>query len=208
MGLVTTAAPAQRRIRRIQQSRRFPLVNSRSPWTTSTCQLLNRSIYLDSLCPMEPNELASRWRERNSWRRLERRAVRSHEIEITSRLTSLAGRRLEVDLSVRGAPGLLMDFPNWRIALLIGVIPRVVLDLERLSTPDASMYLEAAGRYQRFWWVRVGRGTEHLTILGAHLVVASRWGDGGDCRLSFGLAPNRHMPCEGQDREVVPCGLG
>jgi hypothetical protein len=123
------------------------------------------------------------WGNRRLWRRLERRAVRGHQREVTSRLNTLVGSHLEATETVHGViPGLWIDLPDWRIVLL-GVTLRIATDLEYVALVHAPLSLEGVGRYGPFWWLRVTSGMQHLTMLGTHIAVVPRWNTGDEAMV-------------------------
>jgi|HubBroStandDraft_5_1064220.scaffolds.fasta_scaffold13752_3 hypothetical protein len=122
--------------------------------------------------------IAAGRRELRWWRQAERRAVTDHERQVSQTLRRLAAARTPV-LAADDGPhrqgaaaraGLIrLTLPGWEVALA-GVAPGP----RSAVAGHGPMRLADAGRYGRFWWIRISAGPGHgrdraIMLLGSHL---------------------------------------
>ena len=97
------------------------------------------------------------------WRHLERRARASYDEDTLSATRRLTGV-LEVVVRPSATEVLCLRGAAGQLGLAGATVP-AWLDGSRCR-------LDAAGRYGRWWWVRLVVGTRTVTMLGSHLRVA------------------------------------
>jgi hypothetical protein len=121
--------------------------------------------------PEDPIGMLTR-RARRAWRRVGRQIVREHEGVVAGRLGQLATLQLPVKVTSMPETGPAaiagLSLPGWQI-LLAGVAlgPRIALSAAARSH---RLRLSGAGRYGRFWWLRIdGSQGVGVILLGSHL---------------------------------------
>lgn len=105
------------------------------------------------------------------WRHLEHQARRAEDEEALSAVTRLAG--VLDGILESPAPGVVrLRGTTWQVAVGGASVPSAL--------QGARCRLGAAGRYGRWWWVRLLTANGTSTVLGSHLRVMPVWGGGKD----------------------------
>jgi hypothetical protein len=140
-------------------------------------------------------ELSRQLGVRRGWRRMERRAVRSHELMLLKLLRNWSADCAELWFTGRRAGGELLPALRWVTADHELVLAGVGLYLPA-SAAGSPFHLVGAGRYGRGWWLSLSNAGAAVTVLGSHLVVLPREsggrgrpGPGVPVDLSRGLVP-------------------
>lgn len=155
---------------------------------------------LRSNASSEDPMVALGFRDRGSWRRIDRWLVADHQRRVANSLRRLAAARVAVLATVpaltdaqasgplAGLVGLAV--PGWQL-ILTGVAPGPRTALA--SVAGRGLQLSGAGRYGMFWWIEVactgGTHRQRVMLLGSDLLMRPADGPGsqGIHAMPYGL---------------------
>lgn len=127
---------------------------------------------------------------RREWGRLERRALRAHDAELSLHLKELAQDRPPV-LNLESSPSVLAwQFAGHRL-VLGGVARSVSRQVQALCHSPVPVRLTASGRYGPFWWIAL-TGAQEQAILASHLQLRHDRGWTAETRVDLPVLSSAH----------------